>query len=121
MEPVCIGSSEASAIYRRSLCLLLAAAAHTLFPGKRLVVGHSLGHGYYYTLDTAKSLSSADVKRLQEKMNELVKQNHSIRQSFISYKETTALFEHLNMSETRKQLNFVFCTAFAVYRLYYTV
>ncbi len=107
VEPVCIGSSEASAIYRRSLCLLLAAAAHKLFPGKRLVVGHSLGHGYYYTLDTAKSLSSADVKRLQEKMSELVKQNHSIRQSFISYKETTALFEHLNMSETRKQLNFI--------------
>ena len=107
LEAVRIGSSEGSAIYRRSLCFLLAAAAAEIFPGKRLVVGHSLGYGYYYTMDTPAPLSEADVTLLKNKMNELIKGNHTIRQSFISYREAVELFEKLNMSETRKQLNFI--------------
>lgn len=107
LEAVRIGSSEGSAIYRRSLCFLLAAAAAEIFPGKRLVVGHSLGYGYYYTMDTPAPLSEADVTLLKNKMNELIKGNHTIRQSFISYREAVELFEKLNMNETRKQLNFI--------------
>jgi len=107
LEAVRIGSSEGSTIYRRSLCFLLAAAAAEIFPGKRLVVGHSLGYGYYYTMDTPAPLSEADVTLLKNKMNELIKGNHTIRQSFISYREAVELFEKLNMSETRKQLNFI--------------
>ncbi|MGP1523362.1 MAG: nucleoside kinase [Treponema sp.] len=107
LEAVRIGSSEGSTIYRRSLCFLLAAAAAEIFPGKRLVVGHSLGYGYYYTMDTPAPLSEADVTLLKDKMNELIKGNHTIRQSFISYREAVELFEKLNMSETRKQLNFI--------------
>ena len=107
LEAVRIGSSEGSTIYRRSLCFLLAAAAAEIFPGKRLVVGHSLGYGYYYTMDTPAPLSEADVTLLKDKMNELIKGNHTIRQSFISYREAVELFEKLNMNETRKQLNFI--------------
>ena len=50
IEPVFSDSKDGSSIYRRSLCFVLAAAAHKIFPGKRLLVGHSLGYGYYYTL-----------------------------------------------------------------------
>ena len=106
LEPIYSGSSEGSAIYRRSLCFLLAAAAAELFPGKRLVVGHSLGYGYYYTLDTDVPVSAADVTLLKDKMLQSVKENHTIRQSFVSYQEAAQLFESLNMTETRKQLNF---------------
>ena len=68
LEAVCTGSSEGSAIYRRSLCFLLAAAANELFPGKRLAVGHSLGYGYYYTLDTDAPVSAESVNMLKTKM-----------------------------------------------------
>ena len=107
LEAVCTGSSEGSAIYRRSLCFLLAAAANELFPGKRLAVGHSLGYGYYYTLDTDAPISTESVKMLKAKMEDLVSKDYPIRQSFISYEEAIALFEKLNLRETRKQLNFI--------------
>ncbi|MGI5174048.1 nucleoside kinase [Treponema sp. OMZ 840] len=107
LEPVCTGSSEGSAIYRRSLCFLLAAASHEIFPGKRLAVGHSLGYGYYYTLDTDTPISIDSIRELKEKMQELTAKNYPIRQSFISYEEAIGLFEKLNMRETRKQLNFI--------------
>ena len=57
IEPVYATSREGIVVYRRSLCLLLAASAYKLFPGSRLLVGHSLGSGYYYTLKTGKEIS----------------------------------------------------------------
>ncbi|MCM1320491.1 MAG: nucleoside kinase [Bacteroides sp.] len=102
-----IHSQEGAAIYRRTLCFVLAAAAHELFPAQRLVVGHSLGHGYYYTFDTEKLLSPDDISALQNKMKELVLQNIPITQVSISYKEAVELFTALNLTETRKQLKFI--------------
>ena len=54
IEPILNNTKDGSSVYRRSLCLMLAAASHNLFPDKRLIVGHSLGHGtvnlYSYSL-----------------------------------------------------------------------
>ena len=51
LEPVYLDSSDGIALYRRTLCFILAAAAHKVFPQKRLLIGHSLGSSYYYTFD----------------------------------------------------------------------
>ena len=51
IEPVLSNTKSGALVYRRSLCLLLAAASHNIFPDRRLLVGHSLGYGYYYTFE----------------------------------------------------------------------
>ena len=56
IEPVLNNSKSGAEIYRRSLCFILAAAAYNVCPEKRLLVGHSLGHGYYYTFDGETSV-----------------------------------------------------------------
>lgn len=116
-EPVLIGTSEGSAIYRRSLCFVLATVAHQLFPRKRLVVGHSLGYGYYYTMDTDNPLTKNDIHALKEKMIEIIEQNKKIEQASISYKEAIELFESQNMTETRKQLNYMCPPRFRINKL----
>ena len=45
IEPVFADSAEGASVYRRTLCFVLAAAARRLFPGRHLLVGHSLGYG----------------------------------------------------------------------------
>lgn len=106
LEPVLICTSVGSAIYRRSLCFVLATAAHQLFPYKRLVIGHSLGYGYYYTIDTDTPLTEFDINALKQKMNEIITSDQKIEQATISYQEAIALFEKLNMTQTRNQLNY---------------
>ncbi|HYW82714.1 MAG TPA: nucleoside kinase, partial [Spirochaetia bacterium] len=49
--PVDLGTKAGITIYRRSLCLLLAMAVTRAFPKRRLIVGHSLGDGYFYHFD----------------------------------------------------------------------
>ncbi len=107
IEPVFFNSAEGAAIYRRSLCLLLATAAHKLFPGKRLLVGHSLGYGYYYTIDSENKITNDDIENLKAQMFALVKKNIEITQKYVSYSQATELLENLGLIETRKQLNYL--------------
>lgn len=109
IEPILNNSKAGSSVYRRSLCLLLAAASHNLFPEKRLIVGHSLGHGYFYTYEHEDSIDIDTINALNKEMDRLVKENIPITTDFVSYQEATELFEKLGLKETRKQLKFI-CT-----------
>ena len=106
VEPIMAKSKEGASVYRRSLCLLLAAAAHNLFPKARLLVGHSLGYGYYYTLEDADNITEKDIEALSEEMKKLVEKNIPITTESIPYDDAAALFEKLNLKETRKQIRF---------------
>jgi uridine kinase len=108
LEPVLDDSKDGALVYRRSLCLLLAAAAHKLFPASRLLCGHSLGYGYYYTLETGRPIGQQEIAALETEMCSMVTSNLPIDTQFLSYAEAVQLFESLGLSETRRQLNY-FC------------
>ena len=101
IEPVLDDTKEGASVYRRSLCLLLAAAAHDVFPKTRLLVGHSLGHGYYYTLETGEPIEDKQITELGRKMSALVKQDIPILTDEISWQEAASLFDKLGLQETR--------------------
>ncbi|MDD7125563.1 MAG: nucleoside kinase, partial [Treponema porcinum] len=106
IEPVYATSREGIVVYRRSLCLLLAASAHKLFPGSRLLVGHSLGSGYYYTLETGKEISGEQINALEKEMQNLVAQDKKIMSRFVSYEDALKLFEKSGLTETRRLMDF---------------
>lgn len=106
IEPVYDNSKEGCAIYRRSLCFVLAAAARKLYPSARLLVGHSLGYGYFYTLDHGKSIKTEDIINLKKEMEKIISADKIIETDYISYSEACELFEKAGMIETRKQLNY---------------
>lgn len=106
LSPVFLDTKEGSNIYRRSLCFVLAAAAQKLFPNTRLLVGHSLGYGYYYTIETESPFGSEQVKELKDYMDKIIQEDKVIETEYISYQEACELFEKLNLTETRKQLNY---------------
>lgn len=107
VEPVLLATSEGANVYRRTLCFVLAVAAHELLKDKRLIVGHSLGHGYYYTIDSEKPILESEIKQLENRMKEIASQNLQIEQSLISYEEAIELLEKQGLYETRKQLKFM--------------
>lgn len=106
VEAVRLDSRDGSEIYRRSLCFVMAAAAHELFPSWRLLVGHSLGYGYYYTLDRDAPLSEVEVASLEERMRALVAADMPIFTEHVSYEEACVLTDRLGLTETRRQLEF---------------
>lgn len=106
IEPVYINSKDGSEIYRRSLCLLLASSVNKIYPGTRVLVGHSLGYGYYYTLENGKPIEDSQIEMITTKMKALVKKDvpfYTVKQS---YEEAQVILEKQNLSGARLQLEF---------------
>ncbi|MGP1530152.1 MAG: nucleoside kinase [Treponema sp.] len=101
--PVVNGTYEASAIYRRTLCLLLATAAKQLYPHLRLLVGHSFGYSYYYTVE-GHDAHNIDLKAIEKIMHEMVDEDLPIQTEWISYEQALELFSNSNQPDAFKLL-----------------
>ena len=100
VEPVLIDSSEGVAIYRRTLSFILAIAARKVYPNDGVYVGHSLGYSYYYTLSSGDKPKESDIKKLEDEMLSLIKENLSISFKYLSYEEALQLFKNNNQTDT---------------------
>lgn len=100
IEPVTITSSEGTSIYRRSLSFLLAVAAKKLFPDRTLQVGHSLGHGYYYSFTDEKKPTEEELAALHSTMKALVEKNIPIRFLYLSYADALEHFTQNKQADT---------------------
>ncbi len=103
VQPVKLGSTEGARIYRRSLCFLLTIAAHQLFPDRRIVIGHSLGDGYYYYFDGFE-VNSADLQALDRRMRELVAEDLPIVRNVLSYQDAVEYLERIGRTSAMQLL-----------------
>src|SRR6056297_1192465 len=74
VKPVRLYSHYGNRIYRRSLSYLLAKASQEVFPDRHLIIGHSLGDGFYYYYEGQSAVSDEDIQKLEQKMHALVGQ-----------------------------------------------
>jgi len=83
--PVYLFSDIGKRMYRHTLSYLLTYASEILFPERRLVIGHALGDGFYFTYDEKYSLDTQDVSQLTQMMLELITANLPIRLEPVAY------------------------------------
>ncbi|UCF97715.1 MAG: nucleoside kinase [Spirochaetaceae bacterium] len=100
VEVVELNTRFGANVYRRSLCFLLTIAAKQTFPDRRLVIGHSLGRGYFYYFDGVPTASNEDVQKLKSRMQEIVSEGCPILRKVISYSEAVLYFEKNNQPDT---------------------
>ncbi|HNY21556.1 MAG TPA: nucleoside kinase [Treponemataceae bacterium] len=105
VEPVTDETTEGSNVCRRTLCMVLAAAARELYPALRLLVGHSLGYGYYYTLESGGNNIEIDLPSLERKMREMIEADMPISSRYVAYEEALELFENSNQPDTHRLLS----------------
>lgn len=91
IEPVSLFSDSGKRMYRHTLSYLLAYASEELFPERRLMIGHALGDGFYFTFDGQYALEPEDVRKLAVALRNLVDADLPIRQETVSY---CAAMEH---------------------------
>jgi len=78
IEPVRAFQGFGRRVYRHSLCFLLCYASKLVFPKRRLVIGHSLGDGFFFNYEDAKDTDKDQIEALSAKMKELVEQKLDI-------------------------------------------
>lgn len=104
VEPVTNETTEGSNVCRRTLCLVLAAAAREVYPQLRLLIGHSLGYGYYYTLESGGENTCIDLSLLEGRMREIIAADMHVNTRYISYEEALELFSDSDQPDTLRLL-----------------
>ncbi len=98
--PITLNDRTGTDMYRRSLSFLLTIASKELFPNRRLVIGHSLGRGYFYYFDGINSIPKGDLKTLEKRMREIVKEDVPIERDVMAYLEAVKYFKENNQPDT---------------------
>lgn len=78
---------------RHSLAHILAATIQELFPGTKFAIGPAIENGFYYDFDFLSPISENDLKRIEEKMKGLIKENIKFQKKIISKKEAQKIFK----------------------------
>lgn len=87
-------------MYRHSICYLLCCAVSMLYPSRRLVIGHSLGDGYYFSFDDDLTLQADDILAISEVMRALVDQDLPIEEVVLPYEEAMTYFRDNHFTQT---------------------
>jgi threonyl-tRNA synthetase len=74
VEPVEIGSPDGLAILRHSAAHVLAQAVQGLYPKARLGIGPPIEDGFYYDFDVESPFGPEDLKAIEGRMRQIVKQ-----------------------------------------------
>ncbi len=92
--------------YRRSAILLMQKAAHNLWGKKCMIrVHHSLGHGYFCSLE-AMELTKANILMLKEEMLRLVDKNIPFEKENVSRDYAVELFKEFELYDKARTLEY---------------
>jgi uridine kinase len=100
VHPITMETADGMRFYRRSLTFLLEAAFSDLFPDAILTVDHSVTSGGYFCQVYRRSpLSEEELDQLEDRMNQLVKENIPFERLEVSLEEGKEYFQKLGYDD----------------------
>jgi threonyl-tRNA synthetase len=84
VDPVTVDSAEGLAVLRHSCAHVLAQAVQDLFPSAKLGIGPPITDGFYYDFDVEQPFHPDDVKRIEKRMQEIIKSGQRFSRRVVS-------------------------------------
>ncbi len=94
-------SPEGKRIYRKSLCFLLCYASALIAPDRTLIIGHSLGDGFFFRY---RDGHKPDTEKLRKAMEDAVRDNLPIDLVTLTAEEALKYSGDRHLEETKKLL-----------------
>ena len=93
---ITIDSDDGLEIMRHTLTAqVLAKALKNLYPDSHLAIGPTIDEGFYYDVETKKSISVDDLSDIEKEMQNIVKSKSSITKKLFSKKDALKVFKNL--------------------------
>jgi threonyl-tRNA synthetase len=89
-EPVPVSSDDGRAILRHSTAHVLAQAVQELFPHAKLGIGPPVENGFYYDFDVPAPFGPDDLKAIEARMRQIVKQGQLFARRVVSESQARA-------------------------------
>ncbi len=90
VEPVSAGSPDGRSILRHSAAHVLAQAVQQLFPDAKLGIGPPVENGFYYDFGVSEPFGPDDLKAIEQRMRQIVKQGQRFSRRVVSGEEARA-------------------------------
>ena len=75
---------------------IMAQAVKRLYPDAKLAIGPSIENGFYYDFDVEKPFSEEDLKKIEEEMKKIVKEDYELERFELPRDEALKLMEEKN-------------------------
>ena len=93
---ITIDSDDGLEIMRHTLTAqVLAKALKNLYPDSHLAIGPTIDDGFYYDVETKKSISVDDLSDIEKEMQNIIKSKSSITKKLFSKKDALKVFRNL--------------------------
>jgi len=92
-------------IVRHSFAHLLGHAVKQIYPDAKMAIGPVIEDGFYYDIDFKEQLSEFDLKKIESKINYLIKQNYDVVREVVTPEKATEVFDKRNENYKIKIIN----------------
>ena len=92
-------------IVRHSFAHLLGHAVKQIYPDAKMAIGPVIENGFYYDIDFKEQLSEFDLKKIESKINYLVKQNYDVVREVVTPEKATKVFDERKENYKVKIIN----------------
>lgn len=116
VAPILLTDRTGFAIYARSVCYLLALAAHELFPDETLVVEHTINNEIFASLGSDRHVTADEAARLLAHMRDLVAIDAPIERLKVTRAQAIATFAAQGMTDKTTLIETVNQPYVSVYR-----
>ena len=89
---------EGHDILLHSTAHLMAQAVKVLFPKAKVTIGPAIENRFYYDFDIDGTFSEDDLRKIEDKMRELSKNDYSVARKVLSRDEAIKLFDDMDES-----------------------
>ena len=111
---ITIDSDEGIEIMRHTLTAqVLARAIKNLYPNSKLAIGPTIDDGFYYDVESQKSISSDDLSKIEDEMKKIIKTKSSITKKLVSksealkvFRENKESYKEIIVNESKQKNNF---------------
>ncbi|MDY5932252.1 MAG: nucleoside kinase [Candidatus Ornithospirochaeta sp.] len=101
INPVRLFSPLGKRVYRKTLCFLLSYASSVIYPDRSLIIGHSLGDGFYFHY---KDQEAIDASRLRKAMEKAIREDRKVSLTTLPHGAALEYLRSHSMEETAKLL-----------------
>ncbi len=107
ISPITADNPIGAGAYMRGVTFLLIKAALEVFPGAKVTIEHSLNKGLYGEIHYSRKINNDDIKRVREKMEELVARNEDFEKIKVKKEEALRIFTNYKMDDKLRLLKHI--------------
>ncbi|GAA0179436.1 nucleoside kinase [Clostridium sediminicola] len=104
LELIDISNGIAMRTYIRTLKFILITSVLEIFPKAKISIEHSLSKGLYCEINKETKLTEIDVKKIKNKMEEIINDDKHIKKSEVSKEEAIEIFRDYGMEDKLRLL-----------------